>query len=155
MSNRAEPVDWALKINKIPKNQNLFRHGSRFCLWQLDQNVIVAKLLMLNHWKLLITLMEKRGGGNVMVDGSIITLTGKTRLVHFGGNVSVESSWDSATSSDSISRQSGISQDDNTQSHRVCFIWDYLQNLEGRRMEWPSNSAMFDQHTNIDQNVNI
>lgn len=147
MSNRAEPVDWALKINKIPKNQNLFRHGSRFCLWQLDQNVIVEKLL--------ITLMEKRGGGNVMVDGSIIILTGKTRLVHFGGNVSVESSWDSATSSNSISQQSGISQDDNTQSHRVCFIRDYLQNLEVRRMEWPSNSAMFYQHTNIDQNVNI
>lgn len=72
--------------------------------------------------------MEKRVGGNVMVDGSIIILTGKTRLVHFGGNVSV-------TSSDSISGQSGISQDDNTQSVPQSLLYQTLPPEFGREQD--------------------
>ena len=73
------------------------------------------------------------GGGRVMVwDG--ISLTGKTRLVIIGGNLSAERYQDEILQPLAIPYlhslgPNSILQDNNAHPHRAGFIRDYLQNL--------------------------
>jgi len=74
-----------------------------------------------------------------------ISITGKTRLVIIKGHLNAVSYRDEILQPVVIPYlhnlgPKSILQDDNANPHRASVIADYLQNVEGERMEWPAKS---------------
>uniref|UniRef100_A0A3Q0T115 Tc1-like transposase DDE domain-containing protein n=1 Tax=Amphilophus citrinellus TaxID=61819 RepID=A0A3Q0T115_AMPCI len=112
----------------------MFSDEFRFCLWRLDQRV--------NVWRrcgeCCADCYTDGGGGAMVWDG--ISLTGKTRLVITGGNLSAEGHRGEILQPVALPylhslRLNSILQDDNARPPQSGFIRDYLHNLGVKRME--------------------
>ncbi|KAL7828173.1 hypothetical protein AOLI_G00313250 [Acnodon oligacanthus] len=122
----------------------LFSDESRFCLRKLDRRVKVWRRRGDRYADCCTDRVTSFGGGSVMVWGGI-SLTGKTRLVIIGGNLTAERYRDEILQPVAVPYlhslgPNSILQDDNTRPHRAGIIRDYLQNLGVERMEWPASS---------------